>query len=157
VVSLGLLLVFVHISLMFSAVAISYGPTLLFLIALRSGRTESVRAVGVAVAPVVRLIPIVYGLAAIAGVSAALVNEYNLLAPWLVISYVIFVALLTIGGAVAGPRLARVGQMVGPLPDGPLPAEVRATAMSGGFLWIELLDFLGLFAVIFVMVVKPFS
>jgi hypothetical protein len=157
VVSLGLLLVFVHIALMFAGVVISYGPTLLFLLALRSGRTESLRSVGVAVAPVVRLIPIVYILAAIAGVAAALVNQYSLLAPWLVISYVIFIVLLVIGAVIAGPRMQRVGAMVGPMPDGPIPPEVRAVATGGGFVWIELFDFIGLFAVIFVMVVKPFS
>jgi hypothetical protein len=50
-----------------------------------------------------------------------------------------------------------VGAMVGPMPDGPIPPEVRAVATGGGFVWIELFDFIGLFAVIFVMVVKPFS
>ena len=151
------ILVFVHISLMFAAVAISYGPTLLFLIALRRGRVEGLRAVGMAVQPVTRAIPIVYGLGALTGVGAALVGGFNLLAPWLLISYVIFVVLLIIGAALAGPHMGRVGAMVAALPDGPLPAEVKAAATANGFVWIEAFDFVGLLLVIFVMVVKPFS
>ena len=155
--SLGLILVWLHISLMFMAVLSSYGPTLLFLLALRSNRTENLRAVGVAVQPVVRFIPVFYGLGAVAGVSAALVFGVSLLAPWLVISYVLFVALTAFGAVLAGPRLARVGAITLEAPDGPLPAEIRTAATSGGFVWLELLDFAGLIAVIFVMVVKPFS
>jgi uncharacterized membrane protein len=156
-VTLAGLLVWAHISLMFSAVTISYGPVLMFVLALQSGRTERLRAVTVAVQPVTRLIPVFYGLGALAGLAAALVIGFNLLAPWLVISYVLFVVLTGIGAALVGPRLQRVAAMVGPLPDGPLPDEVRAAVTAGGFLWIELLDFIGIFTVIFVMVVKPFS
>jgi len=147
---------------MFAAVAISYGSVLLFMLALRSGRTDRVRAVTMAAQPVVRFIPIVYGAAALAGVAAAVRLVFNLLAPWLVISYVLFIVLTAIGAALVGPRLQRVGAMVGPLPDGPLPDgplpdDVRAAVTAGGFLWIEACDFIGLVAVIFVMVVKPFS
>ncbi len=153
----GLLLVFVHISLMFVAVAMSYGTTLLYLLALRRSRIEYVRAVTTAGQPLARLIPIFFGLAGLAGLSAALVTGYNLLAPWLVISYFIFVVLTIIGAAFVGPRLERVGKLVATMPDGPLTPDVRQAATGGGFLWIELVDWAGLFLVIFVMVVKPFS
>jgi len=153
---LGTVLVFAHIALMFLAVMISYGPTLMFLLALRSNRVETLRAVGVAVQPLVRLIPVSYGLAAAFGVAAAVVIGHNLFVPWLVISYVIFVVLLVAGAAYAGPHLARVGAEIAQLPDGPLPPELRAAA-GGRFVWFEVLDFLGLLAVIYVMVAKPFS
>ena len=152
---LGPVLVFAHISLMFLAVTISYGPTLLFIFALRSNRVENVRAVGRAVQPVVRLIPVLFGLAAVFGVAAAVINTYNLLAPWLVISYVIFVVLLILGVAYAGPATARMGTAIADLPEGPLPEDVRASGRR--FTWIEALDFLGLLVVIYVMVAKPFS
>jgi uncharacterized membrane protein len=153
---LGPVLVFAHISLMFLAVMISYGPTLMFLLALRTNRVENLRAVGTAVQPVVRLIPGAYVLAAVFGVLAAVVIGYNLLAPWLFISYVLFIVLLVIGAAYAGPHMARVGAQIADLPDGPIPAEVRSAA-GGRFVWFEVLDFLGLLAVIYVMVAKPFS
>ncbi len=152
----GTVLVFAHIALMFVAVMMSYGPTLMFLLALRSNRVENVRAVGVAVQPVVRLIPIAYVLAAVFGVAAAVVIGHDLFVPWLVISYVLFVVLLVIGAAYAGPHMGRIGAQVAQLPDGPLPPEVRAAA-GGRFVWFEVLDFAGLLAVIYVMVAKPFS
>src|SRR5215210_3725740 len=150
-------LVFLHISFMFIGVTLSYGPPLLFLIALRIGRTENVRSVLVAVRPVIRLIPIVYGLGALFGVLAAVNLGYNLFAPWLLIAYVLFVVLIGIGAGIVGPRLERIGEMVATAPDGPLPAEVRPAATAGGFLWIEVVDFAGLFVIIFDMVLKPFS
>ena len=151
------LLLFGHISLMFAAVTISYAPTLLFLLALRSGRTEQLRAVTTAARPVVRLIPPTYGLAALFGLLTALQSGVNLLAPWLVISYVLFIVLTVIGAAIVGPHFERVGAIVGALPDGPLPPEARSAALAGGFLWIELFDFAGIFLIVFDMVVKPFS
>jgi len=153
---LGTVLVFGHIALMFLAVMMSYGPTLMFLLALRSNRVENLRAVGVAVQPVVRLIPVAYILAAVFGVAAAVVIGHDLFVPWLVISYVLFVILLVIGAAYAGPHMARIGDQVAQLPDGPLPPDVRAAA-GGRFVWFEVLDFVGLLAVIYVMVAKPFS
>ena len=151
------LLVFLHISSMFIGVMLSFGPSSIFLAALRSRRTESVRAVTIAVRPVVRAIPVVYGLGALFGLLAAINIGYNLLAPWLLIAYVLFVALLGIGAGVVGPRLERVGGLVATEKDGPLSPAVFAAAMAGGYLWIEVLNFAGLFAIIFDMVVKPFS
>ena len=152
---LGSVLVFGHIALMFAGAMISYGPTLMFMLALQSNKVENVRAVGRAVQPIVRFIPVVYVLAAVFGVAAALTIGYNLFAPWLVISYVLYVVLLIVGAAYAGPVTARIGAAVADLPDGPLPEEVRATGRS--FSWIETLDFVGLLVVIYVMVAKPFS
>jgi hypothetical protein len=151
------LLLFGHISLMFVAVMISYGVTLLFLLALRSGRTEQVRGITMAVGPLPKLIPVAYGLAGLLGLLTAIVSGVNLLAPWLLIAYGLFAALVALGALVVGPRLARVGAMVATAPDGPLSAETRSVALGGGFLWLEVLDFAGLFLIVFDMVVKPFS
>ena len=151
------LLVWLHISLMFVGVTISYGASLLFLAALRTRRTETVRAATAAVQPVVRFIPVIYGLAGLFGILAAINIGYNLFAPWLVIAYVLFAVLLGIGAGIVGPRLARVGQMVATVPDGPLPSEVMAVSTANGYLWIELLNFIGLFVIIYDMVFKPFS
>ena len=150
-------LVWLHISMMFIGVTLSYGPSLLFLLALRSRQTENVRAVTVAVRPVVRFIPVFYGLGALFGVAAAITIGYNLLAPWLVIAYVLFILLIGIGAGIVGPRLERVGGLVAAAPDGPLAPETYAAATAGGFLWIEVADFGGLFIIIFDMVLKPFS
>ena len=152
---LGPILVFGHIALMFVAVMISYGPTLMFMLALQSNKVENVRAVGRAVQPIVRFIPVAYAAAAVFGVAAALTIGYNLLAPWLVISYVIFVVLLILGVAYAGPATAQIGAAVADLPDGALPEEVRAKGRR--FSLVETLDFVCLLVVIYVMVAKPFS
>ena len=150
-------LVFLHIGSMFVAVTLSYGAELLFLVALRSGLTQNVRAVIVAVTPTVRFIPVFYGLGALFGVLTAIAAGFNLFAPWLLIAYVLFIVLIGVGAGIVGPHLQRVGAMVTGLPDGPLPPEVRSAATAGGYVWISILDFVGLFVIIFDMVLKPFS
>jgi hypothetical protein len=152
-----LLIIFLHISTMFAAVTVSYGPTALLFLALRSGRTEAIRAVTVAAIPVKRVIPPLYGLGALFGFVAAIVSGVNLLAPWLLIAYVLFILLTAIGAGIVGPHLERLGKLTATMADGPISPELGAAVRARGFIWIEVVDYVGLFVIIFDMVVKPFS
>jgi uncharacterized membrane protein len=152
-----LLLVFLHVATMFIAVAASYGPTAMFLLAVRSNRVESVNAVGRAVGPVVRWIPVLFGVGALFGVLAALVVGYNLLAPWLVISYVLFVIASVIGAAYTNPFTTRFTAAIGSTTEGPLPPAAAAMVRTPTFIAVQLLDFATIISLIAVMVFKPFS
>lgn len=149
------LILFLHIATMFTAVAVSYGGVIFFLVALRTGDTQRVRAMTASAKPIARAIPILYVAGGALGLLAAIVTGYNLLAPWLIIAYVLFVVLMVIGALFTGRTIDRIGEDVASAPDGPLPTAV--TARTRQFYQVEVFDFLLLFVIIFDMVVKPFS
>jgi uncharacterized membrane protein len=152
-----LLLVFLHLAFVFAAVAVSYGPTAMFLLAVRSNRVEAVRSVGLAVAPVTRWIALLFIVGGIFGLAAAFVTGYNLLAPWLVISYVLFVVASLIGALYGGPLFQRVGAAIADIPSGPLPPAAANMVKSPVFLAMQVLDFSVILLLILDMVFKPFS
>jgi len=136
-------------------VALSLGGALFTMLALRTGRTEVMRGLGTAGSAAFRFIPLLFGLGGILGLLAAIVAGYNLLAPWLVIAYVLFVGLSVSGGALSGPTAQRIGKIVGPAPDGPLPTE--ALPLVQRFYRVEAFEISLLVLIVFDMVVKPFS
>jgi hypothetical protein len=152
-----LLLVFLHVLTMFVAVACSYGPTAMFLLAIRSNRIERARAVGLAVGPLIKLIPIVFGIGALFGLGAALVVGYNLFAPWLLISYALFGVASAIGAIYGGPFAGRLTQAFGVATEGPFPPAATALVRNRKFLAIQALDFATIVLLILDMVFKPFS
>jgi hypothetical protein len=148
-------ILFLHIATMFMAVTISYGGVIFLIVALHAGRSEAVRSITAAAKPIGRLVPVFYFTAGAFGLIAAIVNNFNLLAPWLIIAYVLFALLTILGAAITAPTIEKYGVAVAGVPDGPLPRE--AIAMNRRFYQVEVIDFLLLFLVIFDMVVKPFS
>src|SRR6476660_9732294 len=108
---------------MFAAVAVSYGGVFFFIVALRSGNTQPVRAMTSTAKQTARVIPILYVGGGVFGLLAAIIAGYNLLAPWLIIAYVLFVALNIEGAVFTGPAIQKIGEVVSTAPDGPLPAE----------------------------------
>ena len=151
------LLVFAHIALVFSAVSISYGPQLLLGLAIRTGRVEVVRGVTAAAGPLVIAIPILYIAGGLFGLIAAINSGINLLAPWLVIAYVLFVLLTIVGARLVGPWAEHVGKLAAAAPDGPFPPELRATITDSRMRVIRIADFALVFLLVFDMVLKPFS
>ena len=152
-----LLLVFLHIAFMFTAVALTYGPEILLLIGVRANRAESVRAVTTSTRPIAMVVPILYGLGGIFGLAAGLVAGYNLLAPWLLIAYAVFIALTVIGVAITGPNMERLATALAGAADGPLTGDAAAVVASPAFRIAAFLDFALLLLVLFAMVFKPFS
>jgi uncharacterized membrane protein len=151
------LLLFLHIVLIFTAITLAYGPEGLLVFAVRSNRTEAVRSVLSSAQPVQRIFPIFFGLGGLFGLLAAWNAGFDLLAPWLVIAYVLFVVLTIIGAGFTGPRMKKLAMVVGPAPDGPLSPEARAMARDRTLVVVLSIDFALLLFLIFDMVVKPFS
>jgi hypothetical protein len=156
-VSLGTLTLWLHITVMFAAITISYGPAFLAALAYRSGRVATVRGVAVAAQPLGPLIPILYVTGGLLGLVTAINFGYNLLAPWLVIAYVLFAMAMITGvtfNRTFGPRLI---QATADTPDGPLTPPVLAIFADPRYRFVTTLDNLVLVALLFDMVVKPFS
>lgn len=152
------LVLFLHITLMFTAIAVAYGGGLVMRMAYRTGQVAALRGVGMSLARTAPFIPPLFISAGIFGILAAITGPYgsNLLAPWLVIAYVLFVIAMTLGIAITGPEGRKLGGMLMKTPDGPIPAEIREM-FDGRALWITIFDYVIVAVLIFDMVVKPFS
>lgn len=97
---------YLHVIAMFAAVAVAMGSSLVLLIAARRGELEAIRAItGM---PLGRLIPILYISGGLLGLATAISFGFNLLAPWLVIAYALFVILTAIGIAFSGRLIERL-------------------------------------------------
>jgi hypothetical protein len=142
---------------MFTAVAISYGPELLLIIAIRTGRTEIVRAVTAVSERSNPAIPVFYFSGALLGLIAAINLGLNLLAPWLVIAYVLFAYNMIIGGAVFGRWATGVARQTRDLPDGPFPPDLAVVLTDRRIQVLTWIDLVVIITIVFDMVVKPFS
>jgi hypothetical protein len=155
--SLGTLTLWLHISLMFTAITISYGPALLTELAYRSGSVATLRGVALASAPIGRLIPVFYIVGGLFGLWTAINFGYNLLAPWLLIAYALFASAMVTGigfNAKFGPRLL---QATADVPDGSMTPAISGLFTDPRYRFVTRLDLLVVIAIVFDMVVKPFS
>ncbi len=100
---------FLHIAAMISGVTFSVGGGWLLE---RIASTHDVRAIrgafGVA-RPLAVLINAGFGLGFLFGLLAAYFGQINLLAPWLIAAYVLFIITSTLGGSVTGRWMRNVG------------------------------------------------
>ena len=125
--SLTPILLFFHISLIFSAVTISFGPALIMRLAERSGQMALVRGVALASKPIGPAIPILFISSGIFGLLTAINVGYNLLAPWLVIAYVLFLVAMITGIGINRTFLLRLAPLVKDARAG--PGVVRRTSL----------------------------
>lgn len=155
--SLGTLTLWLHITLMVSAITISYGPALLTELAYRSGRVEAVRGVALASQRLGPLIPVLYVTGGIFGLLTAINFGFNLLAPWLVIAYLLFAIAMITGFAFNRNFGPRVVQATTGVPDGPLSPAITALFADPTYRLVTTIDYVVVIALLFDMVVKPFS
>ncbi len=155
--NLSLLVLFLHIGLMFTAVAASFGVELFLYIAYRTGQVGVVRGVGAAVMRVGPAIPMLFVLGGLAGLATALSFGVDLLVPWLVIAYVGF-GLAMVNGLLTSRNLGRkLGPALATATDGPLTPEIQAIFTGREYVLGALFGVAIVFVLIFDMVVKPFS
>jgi hypothetical protein len=155
--SLTSILLFFHISLMFGAITISFGPTLVMRIAERSGQMALVRGVALASKPIGVAIPVLFISGGIFGLLTAINVGYNLLAPWLIIAYVLFLIAMITGAGVARTFLIRLVPLVKDAPDGELTEPVKALFAEPRYRFVNVLDYIVVLGLILDMVAKPFS
>jgi hypothetical protein len=99
-------LLYLHIITMFIAVSLAAGSSILLLIGARRGDRALVASLtGMSLD---RVIPPMYVVGGLFGIATGLTFGYNLLAPWMLIAYVLFAGLAGMGILYSGPLMGRV-------------------------------------------------
>jgi hypothetical protein len=148
---------FLHIAAMFTAVAISFGPAVLLRAAARGGNVRTVQGVAEATVRIARFIGPVFILGLLFGLATAFLGGFNFLAPWLLIAYVLFVAGIVVGAGGEGPWTTQVATAAATNPGDTPGPELAAILSSPRAAWLFWLFAALVAALIFDMVVKPFS
>jgi len=142
---------FLHIVTMFAVIAFHSGPQILALAAARSGQTSALGAIARMYARTGRAVPPLGILGALFGLATGLTGEFNLLAPWLLIAYALFLLLIVYGGVVSYPYFVRLGIAIGEDPPNSQPL------LGHRLMPIVAIDTLIVVLIIADMAVKPFG
>ncbi len=151
-----MLLKFLHIAIMFSAVAVAIGGELILTRAAATRNVATIRGTFGAAGPLMRLVPFLFLLGALVGVIAALVGAWNPLALWLIIAYVLFVIAMGIGAQI-GAWAQRVGMAAAASPEDAPSAQLSAAIDDPRAVIFRYANWVIVIALIFVMVYKPGS
>jgi hypothetical protein len=149
------LLQFLHVLVMFAAVASALiGEVVLHLLG-RSGSVAGIRAFMSTLGPVMSFTPFLFVIGLVFGLAAAIVGGLNLLAPWLLASYVVFAIAMAVGAMVSGPWANAVGRAAEASPvDAPSTELTAALHDRRGTISTALL-MSAIAVIVFLMVVKP--
>jgi len=144
-------LLYLHILAMFTAVTVVMGAGILVLIGARGGERAVVAAI--TSLPIPRLAGPLYAVGGLFGLATAFVFGYNLLAPWLIIAYVLFAILTVVGIRVSGPIFERTHAVA----SDPTASSEQFVQTMSRFRMDALLTLVGIALIIADMVFKPFS
>jgi protein-S-isoprenylcysteine O-methyltransferase Ste14 len=145
------ILLFLHILMMFTAVAVAGGTNILLLVGAR--RSDRALVAAITSLPIPRAAPILYITGGLFGLATALSFGFNLLAPWLIIAYVLFAMLAGFGILYSGPIFARVHAVAS---DAQAGAEAFRKVMRQ-YRVDAVLSLAGIGLLLADMVFKPFS
>ena len=149
-----MILKFLHIGVMFGAVALAVGGELILTRVATTRNVVAIRTAFGRAAPAMRFIPMLFGLGALIGVAAALLGEFDPLAPWLIAAYVLFV-IAAVVGARAGAWARRVGMAAAASPEDAASAELEAAIDDRSATIIRYANYVILVVFIYLMVFKP--
>lgn len=144
-------LLFLHIITVFIVVVIHSGSQVLVLAAARTGQPAAVASIAGLYARTGRLVPPLGMLGLLFGLLTALTGGFNLLAPWLLIAYGLFLLLVIYGGAKSYPFIVDLGVAV--REGRPNHQELLGRPLTV----VVAFDALILVAIIADMVLKPFG
>jgi hypothetical protein len=151
------LLLFLHISTIFTAMTVAYGPLIVLLVVYSTRQVAAIRVVLPVVTRIGPLLPLLFGLGGLFGLCTAVAFGFNLLAPWLVIAYVLFAVMFLIGVTENRTWPMRLARTVEVTPDGPVTREIVELFSNSRHVVITVVDLVVVFALIFDMVLKPLS
>ena len=151
------LLLFLHITFFIAAITISYGPLVLLRLAYQTGEVGNIRGLAIVHSRLGPLTFVMYMLGGIFGGLTALAFGFDLLAPWLVIAYVLFAIAIITGVTENRTWPLRLADAVKRTPDGPLTPEIRDLFMNRTTVSVLVIDIAWVPVMIFDMVIKPFS
>ncbi len=146
-----------HLLAMFSAVGAVVGTEVLLHRVARSGDVRTIRSVFTLAKPLNLVAPVLFLAGAAFGLADAITRGFNLLAPWLVIAYVLFVVMLAIGGSIQGRWIDRIAASAASSEDSAPSAELTQATHDRGATVAMYGSWLLLIGIIFSMVAKPFS
>jgi len=152
-----MLLKFLHIAFIFSGIALIYGTEFVLHRIGRSGDTRAIRTAFAMAKPVGSVGPAIFWVGVAFGLSAAVVNGYNLLAPWLLATYVLVGVLLVAGLTITVPWMNRVGALSAAAPDGTATPELDAALHDrrvSGLMWASIVVDV---VIVALMVFKPMA
>ncbi|HEX8025905.1 MAG TPA: hypothetical protein VF484_06860 [Candidatus Limnocylindrales bacterium] len=151
------LLLVAHLGLIFTGVVVAWGPLIPVWIAFGSGHLGLVRATSSIALRLGNVFPIFYMSGGLFGLLTAIAFGKDLLAPWLVIAYVLFAIATVSGIRWTGPHLAEIAKLASEAPDGPIPTPLAMLFTSSAAKALWAFDVALVFVIVFDMVVKPFS
>jgi len=147
--------IFLHVLTMFIAVAMGYGPFILIFAASRSGDVGALRGVLGAASRIERLIGPTFVLGLVFGLIAVFLNNFDPLAGWLIIAYVLFAVAAIMPVVFTGPWLKKVAAAAASSPDDRPSDELRRLLTSPRNRLLLTFDALVIVAIIADMVLKP--
>lgn len=149
--------IFLHIATVMTAVAFSIGPTFLLRRVADSGDVPAMRRSFALAAPLIRIIPALFGVSALLGIVAIFTNDYNPFEPWLLIAYVLFVLAASVGARLTTPWFNRMVKASAESPDSGPSSELAAAVGDPLMWWVEWFDRAIVLVFLLDMVIKPFS
>jgi hypothetical protein len=155
--SVTLLLLFLHIAVMFAAITVSLGTNLFIRLAYMTGQVAAVRGVAMVAQRAGPLIPMLFIAGGLLGLLTAISFGFNLLAPWLLIAYLLWVIAMVLGFTGSRAFGPKIGAALAGAPDGPITPELRAVVSEQRYRLESIIEYVIIVTVIFDMVVKPFS
>jgi hypothetical protein len=149
------ILQFLHVITMFAAVASALIGEVVLHVLGRSGNVAGIRAFLGSMGPYIARTPFIFVLGLAFGLAAAIVGDLNLLAPWLVGSYIVFAAAMAVGAMVTGrwaksvATAAEASPLDAPSADLTAALNDRRSVLGTAFLMTSIV------VIVFLMVVKP--
>ena len=151
-----MILKFLHISIMFAAVALAIGGETFVARAAATRNVLTIRGTLGAAMGVMGWVAPLFGLGVVVGIIAALVGAFDPFAPWLIAAYVLFVVAMVIGSQV-GSWAERLGKAAAASPiEAPSP-ELAAALDDQRARVTRYLNMAIVAVFIFLMVFKPGS
>lgn len=148
---------YVHVLAMFFAIALALSTEQVVRRVAGSGDPRSIETAVSRSEPLNNASDALFGVGIVAGIIAALTGNMNLLAPWLILSYLAVAAAFAVGMLVIAPWAKRLHAAAAASTDGAASAELRAViddpgARAGSRVLVGLIAVL-----VFLMVVQPFG
>ncbi len=146
---------YLHILTMFSAVGTVIGTEVLLHRVARSGDVRAIRAAFSLAKPMNRIAPVLFLLGVAFGFIDAITRGFDLFAPWLLIAYVLFVAMFVLGGAVQGRWIERIVAAAASSEGANSSADLQRVIHDRRAAVAMYVSWLLLAGIIFTMVAKP--
>jgi len=148
---------FLHIAAMFCAVGVSVGTDIMAHRIAGTGDVRSIRTFFVQARQLVMLMPILFLTGLALGLVTAVSGALNLLAPWLVIAYILFALTLALHATIGARWFRRMDALAVASPDAQASPELLAEARAPSARYLTWYTIAMVIFFVFLMVTKPFS